>query len=285
MTSDESIPGAWPEQRWRRQTLLFAALLPFLILALLHLRAPIDLSLGDQAQYVLHARSMLAGRAYTDDGYIYTSHVIISPKAYPPGLPLVIAAVEGVGAPLIALRLLMIASVVLFLYVAGRYLATLDDPLLGPASILMCAFIPNLALYATGLYSDFGFAAAAWGCCLLADRPGEWSRGRIAALAVLGAVAIAFRTAAVALIPALVVHQAWRTWRYKEPWTRAIVPLVAWIGVYFTIDMLLPVTQSYAQQITTGATHDAPRAGRLGLIELLPRRAMGYRGILSAMQL
>jgi len=87
MTSDESMAGAGPEQRWRRQTLLLAALLPFLVLALLNLRAPIDLSLGDQAQYVLHARSILAGRAYTDDGYIYTSRVVISPQAYPPGLP------------------------------------------------------------------------------------------------------------------------------------------------------------------------------------------------------
>jgi len=285
MTSDESMAGAGPEQRWRRQTLLLAALLPFLVLALLNLRAPIDLSLGDQAQYVLHARSILAGRAYTDDGYIYTSRVVISPQAYPPGLPLVIAGAEGVGAPLIVLRLLMIASAVLFLYVAGRYLAMLDDPLLGPASILMCAFIPNLALYATGLYSDFGFAAAAWGCCLLADRPGEWSRGRIAALTALGAVAIAFRTAGVALIPALVVHQAWRTWRYKEPWTRASVPLLVWIGTYVATDILLPVTQGYAQQIATGATHAAPRAGKLALIELLPRRAVGYRGIVSAMQL
>jgi hypothetical protein len=77
----------------------------------------------------------------------------------------------------------------------------------------------------------------------------------------------------------------WRTWRYKEPWTRAIVPLIAWIGTYFAIDMLLPVTQSYAQQITTGATHAAPKAGKLALIELLPRRAWGYRGIVSAIQL
>src|SRR5262245_8006704 len=101
MTSHTAPRSVWPAERWPRHTLLRLALLPFLVLALLELRAPLDLSIGDQAQYVLHARSILAGRAYTDDGYIYTSRVVISPMAYPPGLPLVIAGVEGVGAPLI----------------------------------------------------------------------------------------------------------------------------------------------------------------------------------------
>jgi hypothetical protein len=284
MNSHASPAGVWRARRWPRQTLLGLSLLPFLFLALLELRAPLDLSIGDQAQYILHARAILAGRGYTDDGYIYSSRVVISPKAYPPGLPLVIAASEGVGAPLVVLRLLMIASVVLFLYLAGRYLATLDDPLLGPAAILLCGFIPNLALYATGLYSDFGFAAAAWGCCLLVDKPGEWSRRRIGALTALGAVAIAFRTVGVGLIPALVVHQAWRTWRHKEPWTRAIVPLVVWIGTYVAIVQLLPVTQGYAQQIVRGARHDVVKPSAFAFVELLLRRAMSYRDFVSGLQ-
>jgi len=253
------------------------------LLALLELRAPLDLSLGDQAQYVLHARALLAGRGYTNDGYIYTPRVEFSPQAYPPGLPVVIAAVEGVGAPLVVARLLMIASAVLFLYVAGRYLATLDDPLLGPASILLCAFIPNLALFASGLYSDFAFAALAWGCCLLADRPGAWSGRRVAALTAFGALAIAFRTAAVALIPALVVHQAWRTWRYREPWRRALVPLVVWVATYLAIDLSLPVTQGYAHQVASGASSTGAMPSVLALIALLPRRAMAYQDFVSAM--
>src|SRR5258705_3396294 len=118
MISDASPPGVGPAQRWPRHTLLSLALLPFLFLALLDLRAPIDLSIGDQAQYLLHARAILAGRGYTDDGYITSPRVVISPKAYPPGLPLVIAAAEGAGAPLVVMRLLMIASAVLFLYLA-----------------------------------------------------------------------------------------------------------------------------------------------------------------------
>jgi hypothetical protein len=278
------ISGRWRARRWPRQTLLWLALLPFLILALLELRAPLDLSIGDQAQYVLHARAILAGHAYTDDGYIYTSRVVISPKAYPPGLPLVIAAVEGVGAPLIVARLLMIVSAVLFLYFAGRYLTRLDDPVLGPAAILMCGFIPNLPLYATGLYSDFAFAAAAWGCCVLIDRPGRWSTERIDRVTALGAIAIAFRTAAVALIPALVLHQAWRSWRHKEPWTRAIVPLVVWLATYLVIDRLLPVTQSYAQQIVSGATDAGVGAGAMAWIRMLLRRAVSYQDVVSGMQ-
>lgn len=277
--------GRWRALRRPRHTLLWLALLPFLLLALLELRAPLDLSIGDQAQYVLHARAILAGHAYTDDGYIYTSRVVISPKAYPPGLPLVIAAVEGVGAPLIVTRLLMIASAVLFLYYAGRYLTRLDDPLLGPAAILMCAFIPNLPLYATGLYSDFAFAAAAWGCCLLIDRPGKWNTERIDRVTALGAIAIAFRTVAVALIPALVLHQAWRTWRHREPWTRAVVPVVVWLATYFVIDRLLPVTQSYAQQIVSGAADAGVGASAVAWTKLLLQRAVSYQDFVSGIQL
>jgi hypothetical protein len=284
MKSYASLAGASPAQRWPRQTLLWLALIPFLILSLLELRAPLDLSIGDQAQYVLHARSILSGRAYTDDGYIYTPRVEFSPQAYPPALPLVIAAVEGTGAPMVVTRLVMIASAILFLYFAGLYLATLDDPWLGPAAILMCAFTPNLALYATGIYSDFAFAAIAWGCCLLVDRPGEWRSGRIAALTVLGALALAFRTAGVALIPALVVHQAWRTWRHKEPWTRAVVPVVVWVATYFAIDLLLPVTQGYAHQIASGVASDAAKPSVLALAGVLVRRVLSYQDFVSALQ-
>ena len=263
--------------------LLRLALLPFVFLALLELRAPLDLSLGDQAQYVLHARAILAGRGYTDDGYIYTPRLEFSPQAYPPGLPLTLAAVEGVGAPLLVSRLLMIAAAVLFLYLAGRYLSTMDDPVLGPASILLCAFIPNLALFASGIYSDFVFGAAAWGCCLLADRPGAWSRRRILALTMCGVVALTFRTAAVALIPALVVHQAWRTWRHREPWTRALVPVTAWVATYLAIDLLLPVTQGYAHQIVSGAESASATSSILALLARLPGRALAYQDFVSAM--
>src|SRR4051812_9013145 len=137
MTSHAPLPAS-PAPRRSSDTLLRLALLVFLLLALVEVAAPLDLSVGDQAQYILHARSMLTGRGYTDDGYIYTTRFVISPQAYPPGLPLVIAGVEVLGGSLLVVRLVMIATTVLFLFLAGRYLATRDDPLLGPASILMC---------------------------------------------------------------------------------------------------------------------------------------------------
>jgi hypothetical protein len=283
MTSHASSPAVSLAQRRSGDTLLRLALLPFLLLALLELRAPIDLSVGDQAQYILHARSILTGRGYTDDGYIYTTRFVISPQAYPPGLPLLIAGVEILGGSLLAVRLVMIATTVLFLYLAGRYLATRDDPVLGPASILMCAFIPNFTLFASGLYSDSAMAVATWGCCLVVDRPGEWSRGRIAALTALGVVAISFRTVGVALVPGLIIHQAWRTWRHKEPWTRAIVPLVAWVAIYVAINQLLPVTQGYAQQIAKPRLYDSVMSSAVGLIKLLLLRVLAYRDIVEGM--
>jgi hypothetical protein len=284
MTSHAPLPAS-PAPRRSSDTLLRLALLVFLLLALVEVAAPLDLSVGDQAQYILHARSMLTGRGYTDDGYIYTTRFVISPQAYPPGLPLVIAGVEVLGGSLLVVRLVMIATTVLFLFLAGRYLATRDDPLLGPASILMCGFIPNFALFASGLYSDSALAAAAWGCCLLVDRPGEWSRGRIAALTALGVVALLFRTVGIALVPALVIHQAWRTWRHKEPWTRAIVPVLVWVATYVAINQLLPVTQGYAQQIAKPRLYDSVMSSAVGLIKIFLRRALAYRDIVQGMLL
>ena len=285
MSTQALSPDTPRTSRLPGRLMLALAVLPFLFVALWEMRAPLDLSIGDQAQYLLHARSIETGRGYTDDGYIYSPRAVISPQAYPPGLPLVIAGVDTLGGSLVVTRLLMIACAALFLYLAGRYLATRDDPLLGAASVVMCAFIPNFALYATGLYSDYAFAAAAWGCCLLADRPGEWSRGRIAGLTVLGVIAIVFRTIGIALVPALVIHQAWRTWRHREPWTRAIVPLVAWVATYVAIDQLLPVAQGYAQQITSGGADVADRKSAFWLLKHFLLRALSYRDVVSGMLL
>ncbi|MEO8563735.1 MAG: hypothetical protein ABI601_16780 [bacterium] len=265
--------------------LLLVALLSFVALSLWMLRAQLDLSIGDQSQYLLHARALLEGRRYTENGYIYNPHIALSPQAYPPGLPLLIVAVEAVGAPLLVARVLLIVASVIFLYLSGRYLARHGDPLLGPVAILICAFIPPLALFASGLYSDFVFAAMVWSCCLLVDRSGRWGVGRIAALSAVGAIAIAFRTIGVALIPALVAYTAWRAWRHREPWAHALVPVVIWLTTHLAIDRSLPVTQGYALQIASGGSDVAVTPGPTAMATLFLGRVADYRDFVSGLQL
>lgn len=170
---------------------LLAALLPFIALAFWHLRAPIDLALGDQAQYILHARALLEGKEYTDNGYIYYPAVALSPAAYPPGLPMLIALVQTSGGPLLIVRVVMVLTAVVCFYFAGRCLIALGDALLAPAAGLLPVLTPQLPFFATGLATDLAFALVVWGCCLLIDGPGRWLHGRIAAISFLRVLALA----------------------------------------------------------------------------------------------
>jgi hypothetical protein len=263
---------------------LIAAILPFTLLALWNLRAPLDLSLGDQAQYLIHARALLEGHAYTDNGYIHYPAVPISPRAYPPGLPLLIALVESLGGSIVVVRVVMIVVASGFLYMAGRYLTTLDDYWAGLVAVFVSGLVANLALFATGLYTDFAFAGLVWSCALLVDRPGAWTRRRIAWLAIAGALAIAFRTAAIALLPALALHQAWMTVRRGEPWKRSVVPLLTWLATYVLLDRLYPSTSGYMEQIAGAVgSGSASRTVQVAL-ELTLQRAAEYRHLISAMQ-
>ena len=53
--------------------------------------------MGDYAQYILHARALAEGRSYTDTEYMYSTYEpYLGPRAYPPGLPLLLAGFFGV---------------------------------------------------------------------------------------------------------------------------------------------------------------------------------------------
>jgi hypothetical protein len=268
---------------WRPSTrvALLASVVPFVVLALWSLRAPLDLSLGDQAQYLIHARSILEGRSYTDNGYIHYAPVPVSPIAYPPGLPLLIALVQGLGGSIGVLRVLMLCIATAYLFLAGRYLSSLEEKWSGPATVFMCGLVPQLALYATGLYSDFAFSGLVWACCLLVDRPGRWSRERIIGLALCGAVAISFRTAAIALIPALAVHQAWRAVKHGESRTRAIAPLLAWVVTYLVLDHRYPATAGYVAQINGSVGAGPVEQTYVIVARMIVERVLDYRALVT----
>ena len=104
---------------------LIAFLIPFAALAVHQWGWGPPTDAGDYAQYLLHAKALVEGRPYADTGYIFHPDAwVIGPRAYPPGLPLTLApfvALVGVHSRLF--RLLMLANVVAFAYLAARRLA------------------------------------------------------------------------------------------------------------------------------------------------------------------
>ena len=81
---------------------------------------------GDFSQYIMHARNLVEGRAYTDTGYIHTAFAFVGPVAYPPVFPAWLAPVYALyGLDWVALKMVGVASFVLallclFLIVRGR---------------------------------------------------------------------------------------------------------------------------------------------------------------------
>ena len=127
-------------------------------------------------------------------------------------------------------------SALLFLTFSGLRVARSDGRLAG-AAVVMLTGVALASMYATdSALSDLGFCALLWAFVLIADRPGDWSRGRIAMLTVLGLAAMSYRTAGAALIPATVLYVF--TGRNGR---RAITPAVIWICVAAVVALRLPV--------------------------------------------
>ena len=71
----------------------------------------------DWAQYVMHARNLLAGVPYGNIGYLFNPDAAnVGPPSYPPGLPLLLVPVMAMfGMNLIALKVACFLCVVLSL--------------------------------------------------------------------------------------------------------------------------------------------------------------------------
>ncbi|MEP7343801.1 MAG: hypothetical protein ABI877_00980 [Gemmatimonadaceae bacterium] len=204
-------------------------LLPFAALAVHQWGWAPQASAGDWAQYLLHAKALVEGRPYAETGYIFhPSAWAIGPRAYPPGLPLTlvpIVAAAGVHSSLV--RLLMLASVAVFAYLAWRRLS-LDVP---PWQAAVGAGFAALAIEAAwgtlAPISDPGFAALMWGMVLAADTTSTWTWRRILLITTLGGAALAYRIVGIALLAAFALH-ALVTWRRHGG--RAAIPVAIWFA-------------------------------------------------------
>ena len=113
----------------------------------------------DFAMYIRHAQNLVTGRAYADTGYIYNpAYPELSPRAYPPVLPVLLApAVAVFGLNLTLLKLIPIFTLLIALCVIERALrSTLPWPA-RLAVVALTGFNPFFWEYKDIIASGFPF--------------------------------------------------------------------------------------------------------------------------------
>jgi hypothetical protein len=246
------------------------ALLPFLLLTAMSWSMPPLFDAGDYAQYLAHASAIVQGRPYTDIGLIGTPYnALFAPPAYPPGLPFTLVPFASLGTPemMAAGKLLMLVCGVAFLLLATRYFTRTHGAALGTLSGLIAGVALGAAYATNTVLSDLGFCALTWAVLLLGDTSDRWSWPRTFAITVLGAVAIAYRLAAVALIVALVFSALMRR---RELGARSLVPLAAWLLTLGAIVTALPVAGMLGGHTRFGLGHLASYRSALTEATLYP---------------
>jgi hypothetical protein len=202
-------------------------LLPFVALAIARFDSGSGLEADDYAQYLMHAQAVAEGRPYTDIGYIYSPYAHwIGPRAAPPGVPLMLAAVYSMFGPNIAvMKALMLCFAVVFVALAGLYFAQHGESKLGLGVALLCGLSPALVHASSQLLTDVPFAALLWSIIYVIDRPGQFDAKRIAFVTIAGVWLLMIRSAGLLLIPALLLFTVLR---YREHRLRPLIPMMFW---------------------------------------------------------
>ena len=223
---------------------------PFLILVAWHWPLGPLAQFGDWAQYLLHADALRHGRAYGDIGYIFTSrNPFIGPPVQPPGLPVMLV-------PLLALtdgardgavyKLFMVASALAFLVGIAAYFACNQSRPLALATVLVIGLWLETGFATNTVQPDAPFAAFIWSIFCLVDTAGAWSWRRVAAVTVLGLAALAFRLAALPLVPAVALYALLhRRTLGVRPW----VPVAIWCLCGLVALSLMPNALMFARLV------------------------------------
>ncbi len=177
---------------------------------------------GDFALYLAHAQAIATLQPYGATFFIFNpANAIMSPAAYPPGLPLLLVPLVAVlGIDLNAVRLLMLASLLATLWGLHR----LALPTLGPrwsaVLVLAAGLSPAILMRRDAIGSDMPFAA--W--CMLALLG---ARGRPALLAIGVAMAILTRSIGIVLAAAIALDLVLRPGTARRRLMPALIAGVA----------------------------------------------------------
>lgn len=203
--------------------LFLLCLIPFFVLIVQAWDWYPSLQASDYAQYVAHARALVEGRPYTDTGYLYSELTpVFAPPAYPPGLPVVLAAsfvIFGSGmavAKVVTLLLALILPVA-----AGLYFARAQGLSFGLGVVLLVGLSPMVIEHSISPLTDIPFAGLVWLTLALAEPDRPMSVRRALAITAAAGLGIVFRPHGMVLVPALLVWGLLRP--AAERWT-ALIP-------------------------------------------------------------
>jgi len=212
-----------------------------LALVLLHATHGLPFNWDDQGQYLSHSRALLAGRPYTDIGFIYTTYNnFIGPVAEPPGVPvLILPALAISGADLLPVRVVMLFTLLLFLWLVWKVIEPFAGRWTATAVIVMAIAVFSWQHVLDGVMSDLPFCAAIWCVLYAADTDSPLSRGRLITMAIAGAAAFTFRMAALALLPSIALLMLLRP---RRQWLGLVLVAVVWAAAGALVMFALPTS-------------------------------------------
>lgn len=197
--------------------LAFGVTLVWTLLSLTNMEFGQDWS-GDYALYVMHARNIVQGTTYGDTDFIFTPNTFISPPAYPPGFPLLLApAYAAFGMDLEIFKVLLVGVFALTLMVIYWNETAITSKVTAFVVTVLVAVNPYVWNYTHNIRSEFPFMLWLYISFLLFRlRDVEVCRHRQLALSTLAGFtcyfAYATRTIGLAVLIALLIRDSFH-WR------------------------------------------------------------------------
>jgi len=245
-----------------------------------------DIAWGDDwAQYVLHARNLLAGHAYADTGYIFNVDAPnVGPPTYPPGLPMLLAAAMSIcGLNLIALKLVCFACVVLALPLMFAVLQRDFGRGVAIVSVLMFAMHDQVWSLRDTINSEMPYLLVTMLTLWVltshrgSDQPPLMS-GILSGigLGTLAYAAVACRSIGIAMVPAMLVYGYAR--RRALGWFLGVVLTLALLVWLQKIFIVMPATYGNELKTPTLALAYSNMEGYVSALAGVFRMPLGLSG-------
>lgn len=209
----------------------------------------------DFALYILHAKNLAEGRAYSNTGYIYNpSYPWLGPVSYPPGFPALLAPVYGAfGLALGPMKVLVVlllgaALCAVFLYLAGELPFSW-----ALAATAIIGLNPFLSEFKDAVVSEIPFVFFVWTSLLLARRytlrmeaDGREPIGPWLVVGLFLFFSTATRSLGIVLLPSLILYHLLRFRRITRV---SVIAVVVGFALYEIQDLLLSPSLTYSDQL------------------------------------
>lgn len=210
----------------------------------------------DFALYILHARNIVQGVPYSDTGYIFNpSFATLSPRAYPPVFPLLLAPVYAVfGLNLTAMKTLVIAAFLLSLITLSLHLREEIPFAWLVAFLLLLGLNPFFWEFKDQVMSDYPFLLFAYAALVCIERchvrTADGSRWLLHGAATGGLIYLAYGTRSIGAVLAvcLVAYDLVRSRRISRFTAAALAVFILGAAVQAA---LLPDAGAYEGQVPT----------------------------------